>query len=184
MRLQAMSGQTISGQAIVSVVRAVRQVVGRQLWWEIRITYDKAILRQWFDCVPGLRSWTRHLQLPAMRKLAMLTIVLLACIATWVVHSKVMRSRREAYYQAQLAPFRQALPTGTPRTEVARYLDSRGLSYEKARFGAASWTYQVRIAEEPGDGLVCAKWTVYAAMEFSPVDTLTDVHVKKVGKCL
>jgi hypothetical protein len=46
MRLQAMSGQTISGQAIVSVVRAVRQVVGRQLWWEIRITYDKAILRQ------------------------------------------------------------------------------------------------------------------------------------------
>ncbi len=118
-----------------------------------------------------------------MRKLAVLAIALLVCISTWVVYSKVIRSRREASYQARIVPFRQAFPNGTPSAEVAHYLDSHGFRYEKAHFGGANWTYQVKIAEEPGDGLVCKKWTVYAAMEFSPNDTLADVHVKKVGTC-
>jgi len=119
-----------------------------------------------------------------MRKLAVLAIVLLACVAAWLGYSTVVRNRREVSYQARIAPFRQALPNGTSSAEVAHWLDSRGFTYEKARFGGLNWAYQVKIGEEPGDGLICVKWTVYAAMEFNPADSLTDVHMKKVGRCL
>ena len=44
-------------------------------------------------------------------------------------------------------------------------------------------TYLVEIGEEPGP-IYCEPLNVYIAMEFSSADTLSEVHVKKIGTCL
>jgi hypothetical protein len=51
----------------------------------------------------------------------------------------------------------------------------------------------VKLGEEPGDGFVCDRWTVYAEFEFtraqpavesSPADALNSISWKRIGHCL
>jgi hypothetical protein len=120
-----------------------------------------------------------------MRKVAIVVVTFLVFICGWAFYSKASRRRREASYQTKLLPLRKALPNGMPKSEVARYLDSHGLVYDAARYpGSPNWACEVKIAEEPGDHLVCAKWTIFAVMDFSADQTLTDVHLGRVGTCL
>jgi len=69
-------------------------------------------------------------------------------------------------------------------TEVSRYLDSNGMKCSALQEGEnTNWRYQVKPGEDPGS-LVCDHWSVYAAMEFTSSERLTNIHLAKTGVCL
>jgi hypothetical protein len=120
-----------------------------------------------------------------MRKMTAIVLALVVGACAWVAYSKVKQHRRDAAYQAKIAPLKEALPNGMPMTAVSQYLNSQGITYSAVRYGGQNnLTYEVKVGEEPGDHLVCERWMVYAAIEFSADDKLTDVHLRKVGTCL
>lgn len=69
------------------------------------------------------------------------------------------------------------------RADVQKYLDSRKVAYNTVRTGREADTLEIEIGEEPGS-IVCERWKVYVALEFSSVDRLREVHITKFGTCL
>jgi hypothetical protein len=93
----------------------------------------------------------------------------------------------EAGFQSQLAHFQRDLPLGTPRVEVEKYLTSQEILHGRDR------TIIVKLGDEPGDGLTCDRWSVYAYFEFgpaqaeaepSPNDDLKIISLQRIGHCL
>lgn len=122
-----------------------------------------------------------------------------AVLLIWYMHSVRVRARRNAGYEVLLRQYQSDLHVGMTRTEVARYLDSHQVPYGPVFEGESgdAWSYDVRIGEEPGDGIACDKWYVYikfnftatkpiAGPEVAPVDsdTLREIKISKVGVCL
>lgn len=71
------------------------------------------------------------------------------------------------------------------RADVRKYLDSQAVAYHAVRYGGNDAdTYEIKIAEEPSHSLVCEKWIVYIALEFTAADKLRDLHIRKIGTCL
>ena len=133
------------------------------------------------------------------RRLLVLVILVAVAISAWLIYSKVTQARREAAYRVVLAPFQRDLSPGMARSEVEKYLDSRGVKYTWVFLGGRSAkTDLVEIGEEPG-GFACEAWRVYVAMDFDasnhlrvnyadtkldPSDKLKAVYVEKIGTCL
>jgi hypothetical protein len=67
---------------------------------------------------------------------------------------------------------------------VDRYLKTNGLQYQAKKSDGSNNSYWISIGEEPGDGLVCNRWWVYIAVDFSATDDLASVHLQKIGHCL
>ena len=105
-------------------------------------------------------------------------------VLTWSAYSKIAQNRQEASYHAAMTPFERDLHVGMDRAEVQTYLDSRRIDYHRVRYGGNDAdTYEIQIGQEPAS-LICERWTVYVALEFSPADKLRDVHLRKIGTCL
>src|SRR5260370_19472551 len=103
-----------------------------------------------------------------MMKIVLVVLIVIALFAAWRVHSKFVQARRERAYRETLAPFQRDLGTGMTRADVQSYPDSRRVSYSAVLFrGENAWSYETKIGEEPGDGLFCESWIVYAAFEFN-----------------
>jgi hypothetical protein len=118
------------------------------------------------------------------RKLIVAALLLVLSICTWIVHEHFERSRHHSAYQAAIAPLEHDLAIGMDRTGVQQYLHVHNIQYHSVRVGGSDGErIEIRIGEEPGS-LVCDPWQVYAALEFSPQQTLTNIHVVKVGTCL
>ena len=107
----------------------------------------------------------------------------------WQRESQAAWARSDAAEKAALAMYRRDLPIGTPRAEVDRYFVSKNIAHftlpgERPTDGGS---YEVRLPDEPGDGLVCNRWTVSISFEFKvalPDDTLREIHIKRIGTCL
>jgi len=83
-----------------------------------------------------------------------------------------------------MAPYETDLHAGMTRSEVEAYLASHATAYSTRDDLHGNQTLLVKIAEEPGDGLVCDRWFVYAEMNFNSEGTLLRIHIQKVGHCL
>jgi hypothetical protein len=118
-----------------------------------------------------------------MRKFAAFGVAVAVLVSVWLIYSKVTEARRETGYRAALAPFQRDLRVGMAKADVEKYLKGRGVDYHAARYGEGTETYEIRIGEEPGN-LVCEPWQVYIALEFNSSNTLTEVHIRKIGTCL
>ncbi len=91
-----------------------------------------------------------------MKKGIVFAIIALILVSTWVVWPRVKEDRREAAYQAAMAPFKRDLPIGTVGAEVKRRLDSQKISYNVVNIGGnGGWTYEIEIGQEPGGYCVC-----------------------------
>jgi hypothetical protein len=70
------------------------------------------------------------------------------------------------------------------RADVETYLHAKNIAYNAVQLGGGEgWTYAIKVGEEPGS-LICNRWNVYVALEFSSADALNEVHIRKIGKCL
>lgn len=87
-----------------------------------------------------------------------------------------------------MVPLRRDLRLGMSKADVQNYLHSRDVSCHTVHYaGNDGDTCQIKIAEEPAgvfEGLVCERWTVYLALEFTNSDKLRDIHIRKIGTCL
>jgi hypothetical protein len=121
-----------------------------------------------------------------VRKIIGFTILgALILISVFFVGFKVNESRREASYRAAMASFQRDLHVGMERADVQSYLHSRKLDYHAVRTGGNDGdTYEIKIGEEPSHSLACKNWDVYVAIEFTAVDKLRDIRVRKEGTCL
>ena len=117
-----------------------------------------------------------------MKKIAIVVAALALCLSAWLFYSKEREHRRQSAYSAAMTPLERALPLGTSRANVEKYLRAKGVKYQVEYSGNSNPTYEIEIGEEPGDA-VCEHWTVYVAMQFNENDQLQDVHVRKVGAC-
>jgi hypothetical protein len=70
-----------------------------------------------------------------------------------------VRAERHPMFQAQLLQYQRALPVGTARAEVIRYLQLRDVPYAEAR------EMHVCFGDEP-DIFPCDRWGVYVSFEF------------------
>jgi hypothetical protein len=119
-----------------------------------------------------------------MRKIIGLAVLGFVSVSPWLIYSKVTQARRETAYRVAIAPFQRDLPVGLAKGDVEMYLDSRKIDYHVVKVGGSEGeTYEIKIGEEPGS-LVCERWEVYIALEFSSHDTLREVHITKSGVCL
>jgi hypothetical protein len=73
------------------------------------------------------------------------------------------RADLEVGYRARLAEYERALPIGTPRSEVLKYLDSRKILHSNWR-----GDINVELGREP-DVFPCDYWSVYLSSEFGLV---------------
>jgi hypothetical protein len=119
-----------------------------------------------------------------MKKSIILVSIAAALLSGWYVYSRVAQSRRDAAYQAALAPYTRDLLPGTERNDVKKYLDSRNVMYNRLKVGGdESDRFQIQIGEDPGS-FFCEEWRVYIVLEFSAADRLKDAHVTKWATCL
>jgi hypothetical protein len=120
-----------------------------------------------------------------MRKGVSVAVFLMVLVSAWLAYTKVAQSRRDASYRATIAPFQRDLHLGMDSSDVRKYLDSQAAAYHSVRYGGNDAdTYEIKIADEPSHSLVCEKWTVYIALEFTAADKLRDLHITKIGTCL
>jgi hypothetical protein len=119
------------------------------------------------------------------KRLLFLLVVTALLVLAGTGYFKIAEARREASYRAAMMPYKRDLRVRMDRAEIQAYLDSHHVEYQKVRYGGNDAdTYEIKIGEEPDSSLVCEKWTVYVALEFSPADKLRDVHLIKFGTCL
>jgi hypothetical protein len=124
-------------------------------------------------------------------KYFVLVAIAFVVVLLWLVHSNRVRRlqrQREAVYRGDLQQFQRGLRLGMPRSEVVSYLDSRLVDYS-----TINQSLDVKIGEDPGDGIVCRNWTVYVEMSFarlkgqvdaSPLDNLDGISIRRIGTCL
>jgi hypothetical protein len=93
----------------------------------------------------------------------------------------------EANFRAQLVQYQRALPIGTPRSEVLKYLKSQKVDY----FTGNRREINVDLGREP-DVFPCDYWMVYASLDFgrsqttdqpAPQDLLAAISLKRIGHC-
>jgi len=93
----------------------------------------------------------------------------------------------DATYQAQLSEFQRALPLGTARSDIEKYLTLQKTQFSSGREDV------VKLGDEPGDGFTCDRWGVYVYFKFGrvrrsdevlPEDPLTEITLQKIGHCL
>ncbi len=110
-----------------------------------------------------------------------LAVFVVAVVAAWLSYSKVTQARRESSCRVAIAPYQRDLRFGMDKAEVEKYLHFRSAICNTVRYGGSDGdTCEIKVGEEP-DGLFCDPWTVYVALEFSPVNKLRDIHIRKVG---
>lgn len=114
-------------------------------------------------------------------RLTLIAVFVFALVAAWLGYSKVRQARREAFYRTALLSYQRDLKNGMAREDLEKYLSLRHAKYNVASYGKGDLTYVIEIGEE--DSLIC-EWHVYVALEISPVNTLSEVHVRKIGTCL
>jgi hypothetical protein len=121
----------------------------------------------------------------SMRKVIVFTAMgAVALVSVWLIGSRVAQSRRDFAYQKALSQFQRDLPLGTPKGDVKKYLDSRDVRYfADKRGGSRIEAYEVTIGQDP-DSVVCERWDVYIALEFSSDDVLKQVRIRRTGTCL
>jgi hypothetical protein len=121
----------------------------------------------------------------SMRKVIVFTAMgAVALVSVWLIGSRVAQSRRDFAYQKALSQFQRDLPLGTPKGDVKKYLDSRDVRYfADKRGGSRIEAYEVTIGQDPGS-VVCERWDVYIALEFSSDDVLKQVRIRRTGTCL
>lgn len=98
------------------------------------------------------------------------------------------RVELEANFRDQLAKYQSALPIGTSRSEVLKYLKSQKVDY----FNGNRREVNLELGREP-DVFPCDYWIVYASFEFgqsqttdqpTPQDLLASISLKRIGHCL
>ena len=123
----------------------------------------------------------------SMKKIIATVFIVIACLSAGLICFKVVRARRQKAVQAQrktayreaMRPFQRDLSLAMARADVEDYLLRRKVQYGPSEGGS----YFVQIGEEPGDSLVCDRWSVYVALDFKSA-TLSKIHIQKIGHCL
>jgi hypothetical protein len=113
-------------------------------------------------------------------------------ILLWFAYS----ARREERYRATLAHYENELAIGTPRAEVQKYLDSRGVQYLRD-FQWVAWQpdglHSIAITLGPASGNLGCTWTAYLELEFelsnhsirgdaALSDRLRAIRIRKIGR--
>jgi hypothetical protein len=122
-----------------------------------------------------------------MLRKTVIAVALLGVIAglPYYLYSRITHARREAVYTAKMTEFQRDLRIGMTRDEVLNYLRWHSPVYNAVQYGGSkAVTYQIKVGEEPGDGVVCKSWTVYVVMEFGPTDHLSTIHLSRIGTCI
>jgi hypothetical protein len=132
-----------------------------------------------------------------MKKAIAVVVVAGVLLSGWLVYAryearlaeaKAAQAMRDAAYQTVLAQSQRDLQLGMPRSGVKKYLDSKRALY--VTDGNGDITQQ--IGQEPGDGLVCDRWSVYVDFHFnraqgelepSEFDHLSSIAISKIGHC-
>jgi hypothetical protein len=147
---------------------------------------------------PFIKSSSRADFLPAImramtaRKIGLAVTVVAVVPSMWLVHFVSLRrearrgeaKRVEAAEIMQMAPYEHDLRVGMTKEQGEEYLALRQTAFVKADRGHDGFTFEVKIGEEKGDGIVCDRWYAYAAMDFDRTDRLSKVHLVRVGHCL
>jgi hypothetical protein len=139
-----------------------------------------------------------HLAACAMKKAVAVIVVAGVLLSGWLVYAshearlaeaKAAQAKRDAAYQTVLAQNQRDLHLGMPRSGVKKYFDSRRVPYVTDGNG----DIRQQIAQEPGDGFACDRWSVYVDFHFSRVqgelepsefDNLSSIAINKIGHCL
>jgi hypothetical protein len=114
------------------------------------------------------------------RKIVPVVIVAAVTVAGYLVYDHIEHDRIDAAWAQELHQFERDLPVGTLRPDVEKYLDARRM-FPRLRNDR---NYEVKIGEQAGDGLVCASWNVYLLIQFDSTDKVSDIRLRKVGRCL
>lgn len=143
--------------------------------------FDGWVFPRWYQRIP-----TQTFKSIPMRKLIAFTILgAVVLISAFLVTSKVNQSLRETSYRAAVATLQRDLHVGMDKVEVQKYLHSQKVQYHSVRYGGSDAdTYEIKIGEDPSYCLFCEDWDVYIALEFTAIDKLREIHVRKIGTCL
>jgi len=101
--------------------------------------------------------------LQSEKSLACGTILLVASVVFVRRHirDQAAQAQRDPTYDEILSGYQRNLHAGATRAEVQRYFDSRKISYLND-----GKQYDVFIGKEPGEGLVCDRWSVHLVFDF------------------
>jgi hypothetical protein len=113
------------------------------------------------------------------RRIVPAAIIAAVTIAGYLVYDHIRRERIDAAFAQAVQQFEHDLPVGTPRLTVEKYLDGR--TFPRFRDNGS---YEVLIGKQAGDGLVCVSWNVYVVIHLDSTDKVSDVRLRKVGRCL
>ena len=119
-----------------------------------------------------------------MRKGIAFAVIAFVLVISWFGYSKHALARRESSYRAALVPYQRDLAVGIDREQVITYLRSHDAMCLTVRHGGRQgYSCEIKIAQEPA-GIFCEPWDVYVAFEFTSVDKLREIHIRRSGTCL
>jgi hypothetical protein len=118
------------------------------------------------------------------RKFIVIGCIITLLLATGMLYQHIVQARRNAAYDAAIAPFERDLKRGMAKETVEEYLHAHNLKYNTVQVGGSPGErIEIQIGEESGS-LFCDPWRVSAALELDQQAHLTDIHIVKTGTCL
>ncbi|MBV9073297.1 MAG: hypothetical protein JOZ10_06675 [Acidobacteria bacterium] len=93
-------------------------------------------------------------------------------LAVWFAHAMDARAKQQHPRKSAAAPFQEALPLGTSRADVEKYLEDRGMRYSAAWDSTrGSWS---EVVEAGKDTARCGSQTIFVDLEFESSNPSAD----------